>query len=1367
VRDEATLVRDEHGNPLYWLGVQYDITEQKRTEEELRRSEERFRATFEQAAVGIVQVGLDGEWLRVNDKFCNIIGYEREELEAVSVFHLISPEDSEKDLDVGVRMLAGEFRDYTEEKLIVGKEGKRVWINLTVSLVHDDSDEPRYFIAVAEDIGKRKQAEEDLRLRDRAVAASSNGIVITDPNLPDNPIVYVNPAFERITGYTASEALGRNCRFMQGEEDRNQPALTELREALREGRYSRVVLRNRRKDATPFWNELSVSPVRDEAGRLTHFVGVQNDVTERQRTQEELRQSEERFKVLAQEVVEGIILIEDGKIIDANRSLTEMFGYDLEELVGRDAIELTLPENREMVRHRISDEDTRVYESEGLKKDGTIFPIEIRPRHLPYSGRRIRVTSVIDLTERKRAEDAVRESEKRFRALVQNASDIILVLDAEGTVLYESPAVERVLGYSPEERVGINAFDQIHPDDRAMILRVFSENLSSPGPFPPVEYRVRDREGTWRHLEAIGENLLHDPVIKGVVVNSRDVTERKRTEKTLKESERRFRQLFENSSDALFIHDERGRFVDCNAEACRALGYTREELLALSVADVTTRLISEEERREGGTLWELALQGEPGRIIGFDDNELRRKDGTTFPVEVGVGAIEHEDRRMIFASARDITERKRAEEALKRSEARLQAILDNTTAVVYVKDDEGRYSLINRRFEELFHVTLDQVRGKTDHELFPKEVADEFRTNDEEVLRSGIPLEAEEVVPQEDRMHTYFSVKVPLRDQDGITYAVCGISTDITERKRAEEALLISEERYRAVVEQSAEGIYLLDAGTRRILETNPALRAMLGYSAAELRGMELYDISAHSREDVETNLERTLAERARFVGERKYLRKDGSLVEVEVGVSVISYSGMEVICAVLRDITERKRAEARYRTLVEQLPAVTYMQEIETAALAYVSPQIEGVLGYSPEEYLENPNLRSQTIHPEDREWVLEEDARTDETGEPYSVEYRRIARDGRVLWVREEAMLVRDSEGGPLFWQGILMDVTERKHQEEALRQSEALYRTVVEQAAENIFLVDAKTRRVLEANDALYRSLGYTAEELKEMTLYDIVAHDQESVDINIERIMEDGDHSLGERQYRRKDGSLADVEVNVSAVPYDGGEAMCIVAHDVTERKQAERALEEIREAERNRIARELHDSTLQDIVYALQEVQVMQVMAGDEMNPALEDIAEALRRSVEGLRGAIFELRLKETLNQSLASSLENLVDLNRRMARGRYELELIVEDDFPARLPDRTGQELTRLVQEALTNVRRHAEASRVRVELGLDDEVAYVEISDDGRGFDATNARTGIGRQSMSQRALGLGGDLIVESAPGEGTRVRFLIPVSRLVEE
>jgi PAS domain S-box-containing protein len=124
------------------------------------------------------------------------------------------------------------------------------------------------------------------RLLDRAVAASSNGIVITDPRVPDNPLVYVNPAFEEISGYTADEVLGHNCRFLQAD-DRDQPALDELREALVEGQECRVVLRNYRKDGTPFWNELYVSPVHDEEGRLTNFVGVQNDVTHRRRIEEE------------------------------------------------------------------------------------------------------------------------------------------------------------------------------------------------------------------------------------------------------------------------------------------------------------------------------------------------------------------------------------------------------------------------------------------------------------------------------------------------------------------------------------------------------------------------------------------------------------------------------------------------------------------------------------------------------------------------------------------------------------------------------------------------------------------------------------------------------------------------------------------------------------------------------------------------------------------------------------------------------------------------------------------------------------------------------------------------------------------------
>ena len=721
-------------------------------------------------------------------------------------------------------------------------------------------------------------------------------------------------------------------------------------------------------------------------------------------------------------------------------------------------------------------------------------------------------------------------------------------------------------------------------------------------------------------------------------------------------------------------------------------------------------------------------------------------------------------------------DRERAEKELVRSEDRFRYLVEQIPAVTYVQepidsDTPKAITYMSPQYESMLGYPPEKEILDEEHwlrVLHPDDrervLAEELRTD-----QTGEPYKIEyRQIARDGRVVWVRDEATLIRDEEGNSLYWLGVQYDITEQKRAEEEFRKSEERFKVLSQEVVEGIILSENG--RIIDANRSLTEMFGYGLEELIGKDAIELTAPEYRD--TVIRRISDEDTRPY-ESMGLKKDGAIFPIEIRPRHLPYSGRRIRVTSVIDLTERKEAEEalimseeRYRTLVEQLPAVTYMQEIEDATLAYVSPQMESVLGYSPEEYLANPDLRLQTIHPEDRGWVLQEDARTDESGEPYSVEYRRISRDGRVVWVREEAVLVRDSEGRPLFWQGILMDVTERKHQEEALRQSEALYRTVVEQAEENIFLVDATSRRVLDANDALLRSLGYTDGELKEMTLYDIVAHSQESVDLNIGRVMEEGHRSLGERQYRRKDGSLADVEVNVSAVPYNGEKVMCVVAHDVTERKRAERMLEEIREAERNRLARELHDSTLQDIVYALQEVQVMQVVSGDDPNPALEATAEALKRSVEGLRGAIFELRLKETLDRSLVSSLENLVDLNRRMARGRYELELVVGDDFPARLPNKAGQELTRLVQEALTNIRRHAEASHARVELGLDSGLAYVEVSDDGCGFDLERATTGIGRQSMRHRALELGGEFSVQSAPGEGTRVRFSIPVTRLVK-
>ena len=358
--------------------------------------------------------------------------------------------------------------------------------------------------------------------------------------------------------------------------------------------------------------------------------------------EKKIRQSQERLHIFAEEAVEGIVLVEDGKILDANRSYTEMYGYDLEELVGMDVVKLMPPNLREVVTQRISIRNTDPYRAQGLKKNGTVFSIEVRPRYVFYHGRQVRATSVIDLTARKpidrelvrfdaapllhtnliiettaagepiyvnpaaqerfpdlvklgqrhpilaglesvdreikelggrpvtrelwvgealyqqlispdpesdflrlyatdvtqqhRAQEALEKSEERLRSLVRYTSDIIVILDADGVILYESPAVERVLGFRAEERVGSEVFAYVHEDDAETVRSKFEEVLDRSGGRLSVEYRGCAKDGSWRHFEATIANLIHDPIIRGIVVNTRDISDRRRAEEELRHS---------------------------------------------------------------------------------------------------------------------------------------------------------------------------------------------------------------------------------------------------------------------------------------------------------------------------------------------------------------------------------------------------------------------------------------------------------------------------------------------------------------------------------------------------------------------------------------------------------------------------------------------------------------------------------------------------------------------------------------------------------------------------------------------------------------------------------------------------------------
>lgn len=284
-----------------------------------------------------------------------------------------------------------------------------------------------------------------------------------------------------------------------------------------------------------------------------------------------------------------------------------------------------------------------------------------------------------------------------------------------------------------------------------------------------LERRVAERT---QELESANRELLME------------ARERQRAEQQLRASESRVRAIVDSALSAVVVMNADGRIIDWNSRAATLFGWTHAEALGRSLAETIVPLRHREAHVNG--IKHFLATGEGPVFNRLLELSAVRRDGSEFPVELSISPLENGGEITFCGFITDITERKRAEGAVRSSERLLQAIIDNSTAVVYVKDVECRYLLVNRRFEELFHVTRDWVVGRTDYDIFSTDVAAAFRAVDEQVLTGGTPMEMEEVAPLDDGLHTYVSSKCSLYDSEGKLYGLCGISADITERKRSE-----------------------------------------------------------------------------------------------------------------------------------------------------------------------------------------------------------------------------------------------------------------------------------------------------------------------------------------------------------------------------------------------------------------------------------------------------------------------------------------------------------------------------------------------------------------------------------------------------
>ena len=800
------------------------------------------------------------------------------------------------------------------------------------------------------DITGRKQAEKELEESEanyRALLEDLPELICR--SLPDLTRTYVNEGYCRYFGKSRQELIGRSFLELLPEEDR-EPLKEHLASLTREDPVGTFEHRVWRHDGEVRWQQWTNRAIYDEQGRFVGYHAVGRDFNVRKLAEEALKESEEHFRSLADATFEGIVISEKGTILETNQAFAEMFGYQLSEVRGMSILEFHAPEFREQVRQRISSASEGSYESVGMRKDGTTFEVEIHERTAPHGdGGAVRVSAIRDISERKQAEDALRQSEERFRSTFENASTGVALVSLDRRYLRVNHALCEMLGYEEEELLGKISFEITHPADQKESTKRTRRLLSGESAAESLEKRYLRKDGqvVWvrSDVSAVQDeegNLSH------FVAQFQDITERRRAEEALRESKQRFRQLFDQSVDALFVHDENGRFVDCNSQACHLLGYSREELLSLSVRDISCNILCEEERaqkrREGGTLWDRAMTGEPGVFVVSQEEENQRKDGTTFPVEVRVGSVDYGGRRMILASTRDITERKQAEAKLEIQTAKLREqaqILD--LAPVLIRDLDDKILLWNTGAEQMYGYSGEEALGRTTHELLqsaPPEPSEQIKAK---ILRQE-RWEGEITHTRKDgRRIVVASLQVLHRDELGEPVAVLEVNNDVTDRTLAQEALKEQQDFLRDVIDINPNLIFVKDRDGKFTL-VNRAVADVYGTTVEELVGQSDADF-ASNEEEVEGFLraDREVIETLR----EKYIPEE-AITDSRTGqvrwfqttkVPLVSVNDeSRRVLGVSTDITDRKVLEEqlRHQALHDSLTGlpnrVLFMDSLERA---------------------------------------------------------------------------------------------------------------------------------------------------------------------------------------------------------------------------------------------------------------------------------------------------------------------------------------------------------------------------------------------------------------------------------------------------
>ncbi len=697
------------------------------------------------------------------------------------------------------------------ELTYIRKDGSRFPAVVSVTALRDAQENIIGYLLIGTDNTARKQAEEALLKEgalQRAIFNSANfSYIATDAK---GVIQIFNVGAERMLGYTAAEVMNKitpaDISDPQEVIARAKALSVELSTTITPGFEALVFKASRgiediyeltkvRKDGSRFPAVVSITALRDDQGGVIGYLLIGTDNTARKQITEALRESEDLFSKafwLNPDCM-SIVRMADRTVIKANQALCRLWGNTPEEIIGKPAQEYSTWLNEEerlaFVQTLQEKGEYLNYETTLRLHDGRLVWFNISSRTITLNGEACVLSVLSDITERRRAVEEVRVSEERFQALEQNSWDAVHLLSTEGIILYESPSVVRVLGYEPEELVGRNSFELVHPDDVPRVGELFGPLTTTPGLTLTAEVRVRHKDGSWPWMDCVATNLLEHPAVRAIAVNYRDITERKRAEA----ESILLAAIVGSSDDAIIGKNLNSIITSWNKGAERLFGYTASEMVGTSI----TRLIPADRPDEENQILGKLKRGE--KIEHFET--LRQtKDGRLVDVSIAVSAIKDAAGNIVGASkvARDITARKQAEAALHDSEERFRTMANSMLQLAWIARADGYIFWYNRRWYEYTGTTPEQMEGWDWQSVHDPVVLPKVMEKWTGAIDAGTPFDMEFPLRGADgRFRTFLTRVQPLKDSAGRVVQWFGTNTDVEALKQAEQAIRQSEEYFR------------------------------------------------------------------------------------------------------------------------------------------------------------------------------------------------------------------------------------------------------------------------------------------------------------------------------------------------------------------------------------------------------------------------------------------------------------------------------------------------------------------------------------------------------------------------------------------